>query len=81
MNKKDIEKIKNLTNSVINICIKIPFLIIGLILFIEGIISLFIDKNKYSYLFTIVGLILIIISVFISKKLSKRNIDSKNLKW
>lgn len=80
MNKKDIEKIKNLTNSVINICIKIPFLIIGLILFIEGIISLFIDKNKYSYLFTIVGLILIIISVFISKKLSKRNIDSKNLK-
>ena len=34
MNKKDIEKIKNLTNSVINICIKIPFLIIGLILFI-----------------------------------------------
>lgn len=80
MNKKDIEKIKNLTNSVINICIKILFLIIGLILFIEGIISLFIDKNKYSYLFTIVGLILIIISVFISKKLSKRNIDSKNLK-
>ena len=80
MNKKDAEKIKNLTNSVINICIKIPFLIIGLILFIEGIISLFIDKNKYSYLFTIVGLILIIISVFISKKLSKRNIDSKNLK-
>ena len=80
MNKKDVEKIKNLTNSVINICIKIPFLIIGLILFIEGIISLFIDKNKYSYLFTIVGLILIIISVFISKKLSKRNIDSKNLK-
>ena len=80
MNKKDVEKIKNLTNSVINICIKIPFLIIGLILFIEGIISLFIDKNKYSYLFTIVGLILLIISVFISKKLSKRNIDSKNLK-
>ena len=80
MNKKDVEKIKNLTNSVINNCIKIPFLIIGLILFIEGIISLFIDKNKYSYLFTIVGLILIIISVFISKKLSKRNIDSKNLK-
>ncbi len=80
MNKKDVEKIKNLTNSVINICIKIPFLIIGLILFIEGIISLFIDKNKYSYLFTIVGLILIIISVFISKKISKRNIDSKNLK-
>ena len=80
MNKKDVEKIKNLTNSVINICIKIPFLIIGLILFIEGIISLFIDKNKYSYFVTIVGLILIIISVFISKKLSKRSIDSKNLK-
>ena len=68
MQNNDVEENKKKLKLILNIFSRIPAIIIGLVLFIEGIISLFVEVNRYTYVFLIFGSFCLITGLFIAPK-------------